>query len=152
MPLFLCCALLSGVGRTLIEENTKKSPTSISKTLKVATSVKEATLFFTSLCSFSLFLCKIPVLKLVLSGRVNKSRVVHPFSHSSIKQKLCNLQKSVQQFMPLFLFEVPLTSGRLGCKWFVHSPSACLKLQDGGTFKEIGNAFQVKGELANVMT
>ena len=60
-----------------------------------------------------LFLCKLSVIKPVLIGRVNKNRVVlHPFSHSSIKQKLCNLQKSVQQFMPLFLFEVPLTSGR----------------------------------------
>ena len=105
------------------------------------------------ICSFHVLLCMVRVLKPVWIGHVDKCRVVlHHFSHSSIKQKLCNLQKSMQQFMPLFLFEVPLTSGRLGCKWFVHSPSACLKLQDGGTFKEIGNAFQVKGELANVMT
>ena len=45
MPLFLCCALLSGVGRTLVDEKAKKSPTPTSKTLKDATSVKEATLF-----------------------------------------------------------------------------------------------------------
>ena len=60
------------------------------------------------------------VLKPVWIGHVDKGRVVfHHFSHSSIKQKLCNLQKSMQQFMPLFLFEVPLTSVRLKYKWFV---------------------------------
>ena len=62
------------------------------------------------------------VLKPVWIGHVDKCRVVfHHFSHSSIKQKLCNLQKSMQQFMPLFLFDVPLTSVRLKYKWFVQS-------------------------------
>ena len=58
------------------------------------------------------------MLKPVLLGHVNESRVVlHHFSHSGIKQRLCNLfakvNATVYKFMPLFLFEVPLTSGRL---------------------------------------
>jgi hypothetical protein len=117
MPLFLCCALLSGVGRTLIDEKAKKSPTSTSKTLKVATSVKEATLFFFYIPMFVFF---VPLQNSCAKTGVDwgiKSRVVlHHFSHSSIKQNLCDLQKSMQQFMPLFLFEVPLTSVRLKYK------------------------------------
>ena len=74
------------------------------------------------ICSFHVLLCMVRVLKPVWIGHVDKCRVVfHHFSHSSIKQKLCNLQKSMQQFMPLFLFEVPLTSVRLKYKWFVQS-------------------------------
>ena len=74
------------------------------------------------ICSFHVLLCMVGVLKPVWIGHVDKGRVVfHHFSHSSIKQKLCNLQKSMQQFMPLFLFEVPLTSVRLKYKWFVQS-------------------------------
>ena len=49
-----------------------------------------------------------------------KSRVaLHHFSHSSIKQRLCNLQKSLQEFTTSLLFEVPLTSVSLEYKWFV---------------------------------
>ena len=60
------------------------------------------------------------VLKPVWIGHVDKGRVVfHHFSHSSIKQKLCNLQKSMQQFMPLFLFV--FTSVRLRFKWSVQT-------------------------------
>ena len=61
---------------------------------------------------------------------------------------ICKVNARVYAFVPCR----GSSDCRLGCKWFVHSPSACLKLQDGGTIKEIGNAFQVKGELANVMT
>ena len=53
----------------------------------------------------------------MLIGHVNTGRVVfHHFSHSSIKD-FCNLQKSMEQFMPLSLFV--LTSVRLRFKWFV---------------------------------
>ena len=70
------------------------------------------------MCSFHVFLCAVRVLKPVWIGHVDKGRVVfHHFSHSSIKQKLCNLQKSMEQFMPLSLFV--LTSVRLRFKWFV---------------------------------
>ena len=70
------------------------------------------------LCSFCQFF-KVPVLKPVLIGRVNQSRLaLHHFSHSSIKQRLCNFQKSLQQFMTSLLFEAPLSSVWLEYKWF----------------------------------
>jgi len=70
--------------------------------------------------SFHVLLCMVRVLKPVWIGHVDKGRVVfHHFSHSSIKQKLCNLQKSMEQFMPLSLFV--FTSVRLRFKWSVQT-------------------------------
>ena len=59
--------------------------------------------------------------KTVWIGHVDKGRVVfHQFSHSSVKsQKHCYLQVPLQQLMPLFLYEVPLTSVWLKYKLFV---------------------------------
>ena len=67
-----------------------------------------------------MLLCVVRVLKPVWIGHVDKGRVVfHHFSHTSIKQKLCNLQKSMEQFMPLPLFV--FTSVRLRFKWSVQT-------------------------------
>ena len=41
------------------------------------------------------------------------------FALHGLRQKHCYLQESLQQLMPLFLYEVPLTSVRLEYKWFV---------------------------------
>ena len=79
--------------------------------------------------------------------KVGLCSINSPIQASNKGFVICKVNARVYAFVPCR----GSSDCRLGCKWFVHSPSACLKLQDG-TFKEIGKAFQVKGELANVMT
>ena len=85
MPLSLCCALLSGVGKACYDEKPRKVPLNI-KDVERCKICSRSDLAFISLYSSSLFLRKVPVLKPVLIGRVNESRLVlHQFSHSSVK-------------------------------------------------------------------
>ena len=114
-----------------------KGPTSTSKTLKLTNLLKKQPCF-RPLCLFCLFLCKVPVLKPVLIGRVNKSRVVlHQFSHSSIKgllwrkakksptqhQRRWTLQNLLKKrpcfYIPIFVFFVPPQSScaKAGVDW-----------------------------------
>ena len=70
------------------------------------------------ICSFHVFLlCAVRVLKSVWIGHADKGRVV--LCSILSPTQACSLQKPLQQFMPLFPYEVPLTSVRLKFKWLV---------------------------------
>ena len=140
MPLLLCRALLSiptSAGFpwfASIRIDSHRFPRiennfwgSTSHLLSDAASVEQPC-FYISICSFHVLLCTVRALKPVWIGHVDKGRVVfHHVFHSSIKQRLCNLQKSRQQFMPLFLYELGSDTSDLSSRRFIKRfPTAML--------------------------
>ena len=103
MPLFLCYALLPVPPQRLtfwaMQQVLNKQPC------------------HPYICSFHVWLCMVRALKPVLIGRVKKVGLCCVPSFLPLKrQKHCYLQEPLQQLMPLFPYEVPLTSVRLKYK------------------------------------